>query len=204
MIKKIFIKENTKDKVMTEVNSIFVTKKGITNHIYSHKYRQMLILPIEVLSEFNLNPTDLRENLLVQVPFNLHSLESGTVLQIGEVKVRLTFHCEPCSKIKDIVNIRKIIYKRGYLCQILNEGKISIEDDIVVLEKDYETIPYKISDRIKWYLDSIDNPILVSDLVIKIGLSKSYCRAIPNIIRNRNDIDISKILYKKNKTPSLF
>lgn len=204
MIKNIFIKPNSTDKTMTSVGSISVTTEGIVNHIPSRTYRQILILPIEVLSNFNLNPMDLKENLLVDVPFDLHSLESGTVLQIGEVKIRLTFHCEPCGKIKNVVNIKKIEYNRGYLGVVLNKGEISIGDKVTVLEEKYESIPYKLSDRIKWYLDSIDKPIFVSELVLKIGLSKSYCRAIPALIKKRNDIDKRKILYKKDRTPSLF
>jgi len=196
MVKRLLLKSNEQ---MIEKDSLIITKNGITDNINCHKFRQVLIVPTSTLNEFNLEIGQLKENILIDTPFDIHSLESGTVLQIGNVKIRLTFHCEPCVKIKNIVSVKKILYKRGYLGQCLNDGEIYIDDVIKILDEKYEYIPYKLADRIKWYLDKREQPILVSDLVINIGLSKSYCRAVPNIIKKRDDIDKNKILYIKNK-----
>lgn len=199
MIEKLFIKQDINDKKMTEKSSLNLSENGIKGNIECHKFRQILILPRNTLEEFNIKAGQLKENILINESFDIHSLESGTVIQLGEVKIRLTFHCEPCGKIKNIVSTRKILHKRGYLGQVINSGNIKIGDSITILKKEYESIPYKLGDRIKWYLDTLEKPIPVSELVVNIGLSKSYCRAVPNIIRNRSDIDKRKILYKKDQ-----
>ncbi|MCS0351525.1 hypothetical protein ND920_07785 [Vibrio ordalii] len=196
MIDSVFIKNSSQDLLMTRKEQIKVTKDGINGHIKCHIFRQVLILPTSTLNEFNLKAGQLKENLLINDEgINIHSLPSGTVIQIGSAKIRLTFHCEPCGKIKSLVSTRKVAHKRGYLGQIVHEGIIKCGDNITILPEKYEGIPYQLADRIKWYLDKREKPVMVSELVSDIGLSKSYCRAVPNIIRNRDDIDKSKILF---------
>lgn len=197
MIESLFIKQSNQDLFMTPKEQIEVSQNGIYGHIECHKFRQVLILPNSTLKEFNLQAGQLKENILINDEgLDIHSLPSGTVIQIGSAKIRLTFHCEPCSKIKGFVSTRKVTHKRGYLGQIINEGVIKRGDEITILPERYEGVPYLLADRIKWYLDKREEPIMVSELVSDIGLSKSYCRAIPNIIRNRDDIDKNKIIYK--------
>ena len=203
MIKNLFIKSAASDGRMTSVRSLSATKDGIVGSLRMQEFRQILILPKSTTDEFGIEPGALKENVIVDTPFDIHSLESGTVMILGSVKVRLTFQCEPCAQIKNIVNVRKIMFKRGYLGQILNSGSMSVGDDVAILKEKYEPIPYKHADRIKWYLEKCEEPVTASDLVLNIGLSKSYCRAVPNIIRNRHDIDKSKIIYRnsdKNRT----
>ena len=127
---------------------------------------------------------------------DLHKLESGTVIQIGSVRIRLTFHCEPCRKIADRVNLKRITHKRGVLGEFLSNGIIKVGDAVAVGAKSFDAIPYRIDDRIKWYLDKQDKPVSVSKLAFDIGLSNSYCRAIPNLVRNRDDIRKELILYE--------
>ena len=78
----------------------------------------------------------------------------------------------------------------------MNNGVIKVGDAVVVGDKSFDAIPYRIDDRIKWYLDKQDKPVPVSKLAFDIGLSNSYCRAIPNLVRNRDDIRKELILYK--------
>ena len=172
-----------------------VGPNGIEGNVYCLPLRQVLIVPTQSLTEFNLKRGDLRENIVVD-GFDLHKLESGTVIQIGSVRIRLTFHCEPCRKLADIVSLKKITHKRGILGNFLNNGVIKVGDAVVVGDKSFDAIPYRIDDRIKWYLDKQDKPVPVSKLAFDIGLSNSYCRAIPNLVRNRDDIRKELILYK--------
>lgn len=196
MVEQLFIKPSEQDFFMTPTERLITSPDGIYDHVKCHNWRQILILPRSTLNEFGLHPGQLKENLIVNENFDIHSLLSGSVVKVGSAKIRLTFHCEPCSKIKNIVSTRKVTFKRGYLGQFLNEGVIEYGDKIEVLDEKCEYIPYSLADRIKWYLDRLEGQIMVSDLALEIGLSKSYCRAIPNIIRNRDDIDKSKIIYK--------
>ncbi len=193
MIKHLFTyDENGNPK---EHDSLTVTINGIEGNRKCHSWRQVLILPVSTLQSFRIEKKQLRENIVIDSPLEIHKLESGVVLGLGETEVRLTFHCEPCKKIKNIVSPRKIIHQRGYLGNVLKGGAIRIGDQVSVKQQRYEAIPYELADRVKWYINKSDEPVLVSKLVEDIGLSKSYCRAIPNIIRNRSDIDKRKILF---------
>ena len=182
---------------MRSVMAFGVGPNGIEGNVYCLPLRQVLIVPTQSLTEFNLKRGDLRENIVVD-GFDLHKLESGTVIQIGSVRIRLTFHCEPCRKLADIVSLKKITHKRGILDNFLNNGVIKVGDAVVVGDKSFDAIPYRIDDRIKWYLDKQDKPVPVSKLAFDIGLSNSYCRAIPNLVRNRDDIREELILYKSS------
>lgn len=190
----LFVK-NARGNPMRSVMAFEVGPNGIEGNVYCQLLRQVLIVPTQSLTEFSLKPGGLRENIVVD-GIDLHKLESGTVIQIGSVKIRLTFHCEPCRKIADMVSLKKITHKRGVLGSFLNIGVIKVGDEVVVSDKSFEAIPYRIGDRIKWYLDNQDKPVPVSKLVFDIGLSNSYCRAIPNLVRNRDDIRKELILYE--------
>lgn len=178
-------------------HSIIANSSGLLTNRHCHPWRHVLLLPSSTLAEFNLAPSQLKENIVLSD--DIHSLASGTVIQLGSVEVRLTFHCEPCQKLKPLVSPQKLFNKRGYLGQIINEGTISLGDSMVITKQRFAAIPYAISDRIKWYLNQLTDPIFVTELVDGIGLSRSYCRAIPNILKARKDIDASKIRYKSKQ-----
>lgn len=196
MIKRLFLKKENGST--DEVSSLDLNENGVVGARETHHYRQLLLLPESTLREFNLKPGEMKEDIVVELPFNLNELESGTILRVGSAEVRLTFHCEPCSKIKDLVNLKQIMFKRGFLCSVDSSGIVDLNSSIEILNRKAEFIPYKIADRIKWYLDKCQEPIAVTDLVAKIGLSNSYCRAIPNMVKKRPDIDSSKILYSNS------
>jgi len=203
MIKHLFYKHPTNNSLL-ETDQLDVTESGIEGGTLCHPYRHLLIIPANTLEVFNIKKGSLKENIIIDWNIDIHTLPSGTIIKIGDVSIRLTFLCEPCSKIKHLVSLKKIIYKRGYLAQVLNSGTIT-KDSKISLDTSYslEAIPYKLSDRIEWYLKKIDEPIFVQDLVQAIGLSPSYCRAVPNIIRNSSKIDKTKILYKNKPNSQL-
>lgn len=167
---------------------------GIVGGVPCSPLRHLLMLPETTIREFDLMPGDLRENVIMK-DIDIHSIESGRILYIGSAHVRVTFHCEPCSVIKDKVNLRAVQHKRGVLGSVVRPGLIRIGDSIIVGPQMYEEIPYNLKDRVKWYIDKCDAPIHVVDLVGAIGLSKSYCRVMPGIVKSRNDIDPEMILY---------
>ena len=191
----LFVK-NAHENPMRSVMAFGVGPNGIEGNVYCQPLRQVLIVPTQSLIEFSLKPRALRENI-VGDGIDLHNLESGTIIQIGCVRIRLTFHCEPCRKVADKVNLKKITHKRGVLGNFLSNGIIKVGDTVAVGARGFNTIPYRIDDRIKWYLDKQDKPVPVAKLVFDIGLSISYCRAIPNLVRNRDDIRTDLILYKR-------
>jgi hypothetical protein len=126
----------------------------------------------------------------------LHSLPSGTVLKVGKVLVRLTVHCEPCGRLKGVVGIKAIERKRGYLGSFLNSGRLTVGDEVASLGVQYEPIPYDLKERVVWFLERQPAAIDVTTLVHEVGLSLSYCRAIPSLLRARPDL-ARKVTFRR-------
>lgn len=202
-VQKLFLKEPLAS-TLREVDSFEVTKKGIVGAKVALPQRHILILTTEIIERFDLEPGDLKENIIID-GLDIHALSSGTVIQIGEVQIRLTYHCEPCKQIKDVVDLKKIEHQRGYLGMVLNKGEIQIGDTLTVLDITYDSIPYTIKDRIIWYLDQQENPVSIKKLAYEISVSPSYYRAIPNMLKKMDPKYMDLVDYpSKNKQPSLF
>ncbi|GGX03957.1 MOSC domain-containing protein [Aquimarina muelleri] len=202
-VQKLFLKESL-GNTLREVDSFEVTKKGIVGAKVALPQRHILILTTEIIERFDLEPGDLKENIIID-GLDIHALSSGTVIQIGEVQIRLTYHCEPCKQIKDVVALKKIEHQRGYLGTVLNKGEIKIGDTLTVLDITYDSIPYTIKDRIMWYLDQQKNPVSIKKLAYEISVSPSYYRAIPNMLKKMDPKYMDLVNYpSKNKQPSLF
>lgn len=196
MVEHLFLKPDDILSPLRAVSAYDVTLEGIVNSRIQHPLKQILILPKASLTDFSLQPSQLKEDMVINPLFDFHALASGSTIRIGSVELRLTFHCEPCSKIKPFVNPKKATHRRGYHSQVIKAGRIQIGDDITVMARAFDPIPYALVDRVKWFLHHHPEPIFASDLVKAIGLSSSYCRALPNVLRHRKDIDSNLILYK--------
>lgn len=180
---------------LTPANQLQFSTEGISGNVLTGPLRHVLILPKNTSDEFNLKPGDLKENLIIDYP-QLHHLPSGTVLQIGQAQIRLTFHCEPCSRIKDKVSLKNIQHKRGYLGQFLNKGVLYIGDQIKNLGGLHEPIPYAAKDRVRAYLLTRVKPITVTELLFECGLSLPYARAVPAMIKDLPKDVKEKVLFK--------
>lgn len=174
---RLFIKEKS-GQPMRETSKIVCDTNGIKGCGRTLLLRQVLIVPESTLNEFNIIPEVLRANILINGG-DLHKIESGTVICIGGVRIRLTFHCESCDRLKPHVNPKDIAHKRGILGSFLNGGEISVGDDLVVEGQEYEPIPFNPTERLKWYLTKNPMQITSIDLLKEIGFSKSYCRVLP-------------------------
>jgi hypothetical protein len=181
---------------------LYFSPEGITGNVSTSPLRHLLILPKNISVEFNLKPGDLKENVIIDYP-ELHNLPSGTVLQIGQAQIRLNFHCEPCSRIKDKVNLKSIQHKRGYLGQFLNKGVLYVGDQIKNLGGLHEPIPYAAKDRVRAYLLTRVKPIAVTDLLFQCGLSLPYARAVPAMIKDLPEEIKAKVLFKSRSAQKL-
>lgn len=186
MVTNLFLKTKRKGH-LTEASQLRVARRGIEGNVAVSPIRQVLIVPFSTLLQFQLRPGDLRENIVIDdsLTGNLHEHPSGTVLEIGCVLIRLTVHCEPCYRIKDVVNLKAIEHKRGYFGAVLKGGTIEIGDKIRCLQQKNEAIPYDIKERLRWYLARLTAPVQVTRLVHEIGVPQSYCRVIPNLLRDQ-------------------
>ena len=181
MVQNLFIKSD-RGASLVSVAELYFSTDGIRGNVPCPPLRQVLIVPLATLRTYHLGPSDLRENIVLDYD-PLHSLSSGTTLAVGEALIRLTFHCEPCNQIKDKVSVSKIAHNRGYLGCFLNEGVIKLNDSASVTDRQHEAIPYNLSERIAWYLDRQSQPVSIKSLLREVGLSLSYARAVPNLLK---------------------
>ena len=111
-----------------------------------------LALVIRYRTAYRLAPSRVAKNSPARgFAASARARSSGTVIRVGEALIRLTFHCEPCKKIRHLVTFDRILHKRGYLGSFLNSGAISVGDAVTVTEQKLEAIPYAVKDRIRWY-----------------------------------------------------
>jgi hypothetical protein len=156
-------------------------RDGIGGGVACAPFRQVLIASRPILADCGLKPGDLRENILLEDD-GLYALPSGTVVRIGQALIRLTFHCEPCKQVLKLIAFDRIVHRRGVFGCFLNEGTISLGDELVVTEQKFEPIPYAVSERIRWFLSKGQAPAAAGQLIEAIGLPSSYARAMPRLL----------------------
>lgn len=190
MIQKLFLKPGRYEE-MVEVDRLVLSEEvGISGGASSSPLRHVLIVPVSTHEDFNTEPGSLRENMVIDDSAlgPLHDFPSGTVLRSGSVQLRLTVHCEPCTRLRGIVSPAAIEHRRGYLCQVVAGGEITLGSALRAEDVQYEPIPYDLKERLAWFLEGRKDPIAVTELVLSVGLSLSYCRAIPRLLRHRPDL----------------
>lgn len=174
---------------------------GIRDAVYAAPMRHILIVPQRTLTAFGLRPGDLRENVVVDDSRigNLHALPSGTVLHLGEVKLRLTIHCEPCPRMNPVVkDYRVLVGHRGYLATILTTGTIRVGDYLVVGSQEFEPVPFDLKERVAWYLAQHTDAVPLKTLLHDVGLSISYSRAMPRLLDGIPD-GRRKVIFAKDQ-----
>ncbi|MEO1211099.1 MAG: MGMT family protein [Cyanobacteria bacterium J06638_20] len=148
--------------------------------------RQVLFAGTPSLQAFGLQPGDLQENLLLDVA--VESLESGTVLQLGETaRVRLMFLCEPCASLERLKPglLRKINGKRGMLGLVVADGTVQQGDPVWVMGDRFPAIPETTRGKFEDFVARIPPGKVVPTkaLLLALGLTTSYARAIPTLLK---------------------
>jgi MOSC domain-containing protein YiiM len=179
--KKLFIKREH-DAELTPADSIDFSPEGIATNVACAPFRQVLLASESVTADCGLRDGDLRENIIIDCD-GLYDLPSGTVVRIGQALIRLTFHCEPCKKILKLVDFKTILHRRGVFGTFLNAGRVSVGDEFTVTTQKFESIPYEVGERIRWFLRRHGGSAAIADLTHAIGLPASYRRAIPSLLR---------------------
>jgi MOSC domain-containing protein YiiM len=142
---KIGITENNNKKI-NSVNAIdLVAGKGIIGdrHFkdYNDPYNQLSIIESESIDEYNrkynldIPYLDFRRNIVTK-GIKLNDLIEKK-LMIGNVNLEVIDLCRPCrhlsEKLKKDNIIKEFLRKGGIRCQILNNGKISTNDQIKII-----------------------------------------------------------------------
>ena len=149
--------------------------------------RQVLLVALETLQAFKLQPGDLRENVVV-AGLPLDDLPSGSVLQLGDsATVRLTYHCEVCKYIGTlgVKPIQLLENQRGFLAVVLKGGVVCEGDQVWVLDRCYDPVPDRTSDRFLWVVEQIPfgKVMTYKQIVDVLGVSRSYYRVFPTYMR---------------------
>ena len=117
---------------------VALTDRGFEGCIHGRQgsKRQVLIIDQETLTEFDLPPGVLRENITT-VGMNVAELKAGQRLAIGGAVLEVTIPCEPCHRMDEIqMGLQDALKnRRGVLCRIIEGGRICRGDAIEVREE---------------------------------------------------------------------
>lgn len=178
-VTELFIKHRH-NATLQRVVALACSKRGIAENVPCAPFRQALIASRSVTTELGLKPGDLRENIVVDCDY-LYDLPSGTVVKVGQALLRLTFHCEPCRKILELVEFDRIVHRRGVFGMFLNEARIGLGDQLVATDQKFEEIPYPINERIRWFLKQQGGRGAALDLVHVLGLPAAMGRTMSRL-----------------------
>ncbi len=96
--------------------------------------RQILLMDIETLERFGIAPAAVKENITTR-GVDFKRLSAGQHLRIGGSLLEITLPCDPCSRMDEIRQglQRELRGQRGWLCRVVETGKIKRGDRIEVV-----------------------------------------------------------------------
>jgi alkylated DNA nucleotide flippase Atl1 len=189
---KLFAKRS-KGAETTECETLMLRRGlGIEGDVYAiaGNPRQVLLVGAPTLAEFELNPGDLRENLLIDAP--VETLVSGQVLRIGQAAlIRVTFPCDPCSQLNQLQPglARRIKGRRGLLGIVVKDGLIRAGDEVQMTGYQFMELPGDAKGRFAEFVGRIQagRVVSTSKLLMALGLARSYYRTIPIFMKKAGD-----------------
>ena len=139
---EIAICKNFKGKMNSINNAEAIAKKGLVNdrHFKENidKKCQVTLIEIENINYYNhtvrksISPIDFRRNIITE-GIKLNDLV-GKEFTIGEVRLKGHDLCRPCKSLQENLGqkniIKEFLKKGGLRCEILNNGKIFVGDEI--------------------------------------------------------------------------
>ncbi len=147
--------------------------------------RQVLIVDQNTLQQFDLQPGDLRENIVVST--GLETLDSGQVLQIGEARIRLTFLCEPCAYLETLQPglAKQIRERRGWLGIVVKSGAIAVGDAVTLTSDRFPPLANDAKSRFHELMARIPHGKVITtrNLVLALGVTKAHYRVFPTFIK---------------------
>ena len=129
-----------------EVNSIeVIANKGIVGdrhfHEFNDPYNQLSLIESENIDEYNIrfglniSYIDFRRNIVTK-GIQLNDL-IGKKLSVGNVELEVIDLCRPCRHLTEMLDQRNVLKeflrKGGIRCVIINDGKISVNDQIKII-----------------------------------------------------------------------
>jgi len=127
----VFLKPKHGEAVRSVVRCTAVAEQGLVGDIsFGRAARQVLLIDLETLKEFDLEPGDVRENLTVSGI----SLAGARRLSVGEVLLEVTGDCAPCSTMDALQPglQERIRGRRGVLARVIRGGQIQVGDQVSI------------------------------------------------------------------------
>jgi MOSC domain-containing protein YiiM len=115
-----------------------VSGKGIREDAsYGRARRQILLVSEDTLTQFDIHPGQVRENIVTR-GLQFSEIAESEQLEIGEALLEVTGDCAPCERIDEIRPglSSEIAGNRGILARVIRSGRISVGDSISVLHTD--------------------------------------------------------------------
>jgi MOSC domain-containing protein YiiM len=113
-----------------------IRDKGLGGCIHGRpgSKRQVLLMDEETLSRFGLTPGVVKENITTR-GIDFQALAIGQRLRIGEALFEISTRCDPCSRMDEIrMGLEQELWgQRGWLCRVVEGGKLRRGDHIEVL-----------------------------------------------------------------------
>jgi MOSC domain-containing protein YiiM len=97
--------------------------------------RQVLLMDIETLRALELEPGMIRENITTE-GLDVHALQVGQKLRVGEVELAVSLVCEPCNQLEMLREglQEAMLGRRGMLCRVRRGGVVKA-GDVILVEK---------------------------------------------------------------------
>ena len=144
IIKIGFTKDHNKEIIETSEIDL-IAGKGIVNdrHFkdYNDPFNQLSIIECENIDEYNLKNNlnipylNFRRNIVTR-GIKLNDLVGKKIL-VGSVKLEVLDLCRPCRHLSEKLGrndiIKEFLRKGGIRCQIMNDGKISLNNKIKII-----------------------------------------------------------------------
>ncbi len=160
--------------------------------------RQVLLVAEQTLSDFHLQPGDLRENCLAAG--DLADFASGQVWQLGATaQLRLMFRCEPCRRLDRLQSglARRIGQQRGWLALVVASGSVQAGDRLQRCATQFPALSDRPQDRFVEFVARIPPGRVVRTpaLLQALGLARAYSRVLPTYLRQAPaDLPIHRLL----------
>lgn len=117
-----------------------IENKGFRGCIHGRagSKRQVLLMDAETLERFSLAPGVTKENITTR-GLDFQALATGHLLRIGRSLLEITDPCDPCPRMDEIrMGLQEeLCGQRGWLCRVVESGKIQRGDRIEVLAPAY-------------------------------------------------------------------
>ena len=192
LVKHLFVKQERQKQMSAIAKLEELQGYGIKGNVSSHysSPRQVLVINKADIDQYSIAPGELRENIVLELA-DTANLKPGDKLTVANgAAIRLTFYCEPCNRIKHLVNPPKnLVQKRGILGVIVQSGVIAVNDQVKI-EPNYfpilSEVPYK---RFLTLLQKIPRGKVITykQIINSIGVDRSYYRVLPTYLKKTPD-----------------